>query len=127
MAVALVVFAPRAGAEIARVLAPGGLLLVATPAEHHLRELAGPLGLLDVDPRKAERLRETLTPELERLDERRLEWTMELDRDAAGALAAMGPSARHAEAPEAGARVRDLPERLDVTAAVDVSRWRVPR
>ncbi len=52
----LVVFAPRNGAETARVLAPGGRLVVVTPAADHLAELVGPLGLLSVDPAKAERL-----------------------------------------------------------------------
>jgi len=126
VAVALVVFAPRAGAEIARVLAPGGVLVVATPAPHHLRELAGPMGLLDVDPRKADRLRDTLAPELEQEDERELEWSMALDHEATRALAAMGPSARHTGT-AGGDGLRDLPDPLTVTAAVTVSRWRVPR
>jgi 23S rRNA (guanine745-N1)-methyltransferase len=123
VAVLLVVFAPRAGAEIARVLAPGGLLVVVTPAARHLGELAEPLGLLAVDPRKEERLEATLAPELERQDERELEWAMELDRPAAGSLAAMGPSARHGDPPGVDA----LPDTIRVTAAVTVSRWRVPR
>ena len=52
----LVVFAPRNGPEIARVLDPDGRLVVVTPAADHLGELVGPLGLLRVDPDKAARL-----------------------------------------------------------------------
>jgi len=49
----VVVFAPRNGPEIARVLRPGGRLVVVTPAADHLTELIEPLGLLRVDPDKA--------------------------------------------------------------------------
>src|SRR5919206_373512 len=60
----LVVFAPRNGAETARVLRPGGRLVVVTPAADHLAELVGPLGLLTVDPAKADRLTAALGPHL---------------------------------------------------------------
>lgn len=123
-AVVLVVFAPRSGAEIARVLAPGGTLVVAAPAPGHLAELAGPLGLLAVDPHKDERLRGALEPHLTRVDSRAVEWPMTLDPEAAAALAAMGPSARHGD-PAAAAR--RLPAPVAVTGAVTVSRWRPAR
>ncbi len=61
-ALALSVFAPRHGAELRRVLHPAGRLLVVTPDSDHLGELAGPLGLLEVDPRKDERLTATAWP-----------------------------------------------------------------
>ena len=122
--VALVVFAPRSGDEIARVLAPGGTLLAVVPAEHHLGELAGPLGLLDVDPDKEGRLHRTLEPALEQVDARDVEWAMTLDRTAAAALAAMGPSARHADRDELLSRIEDLDEPVGVTGAVSLSRWR---
>ncbi len=124
IAVALVVFAPRGGAEIARVLAPGGRLLVAAPTEDHLGELVQPLGLLSVDAHKDGRLKAALSPHLVRVDEHELRWPMALDRDAAAALAEMGPSARHADAAELRARAAALPARLQVTAAVRLSRWR---
>jgi 23S rRNA (guanine745-N1)-methyltransferase len=56
--VVLVVFAPRGAGEIARVLRPGGRLVVLTPTPAHLGELVGPLGLLGVDGRKVEQLPE---------------------------------------------------------------------
>ena len=55
---------PRNGPEIARVLRPGGRLVVVTPAPDHLAELVGPLGLLRVDPDKAARLAASLEPHL---------------------------------------------------------------
>ena len=55
-ALILSVFAPRNPAEMARVLAPGGVLLAVTPTTRHLHELVGPLGLLSVPEEKADRL-----------------------------------------------------------------------
>jgi 23S rRNA (guanine745-N1)-methyltransferase len=91
----LCVFAPRNGPEIARVLRPGGALVVVTPTERHLAELVSTLGLLTVDERKQERLAAELDPhlDLERRVER--EWVLRLEpADAANAVA-MGPSGRH--------------------------------
>ena len=124
LGLALVVFAPRAGAEIARVLGPGGTLLAAVPSQRHLAELAGPLGLLDVDPAKDDRLHRALEPELQQVGSRDVEWTMSLDRTAAEALAAMGPSARHFDHDELLRRIEDLEEPVSVTGSVSLSRWR---
>ena len=55
-AVVLSVFAPRGAREIARILAPGGVVLAITPTERHLAELRAPLGLLRTEPGKADRL-----------------------------------------------------------------------
>ena len=118
---ALCVFAPRNGAELRRVLAPGGVLVVATPAPEHLGELRAALGLLDVDPRKAERLARRLGDGFERRPGRRVAWTMRLDRPAQLALAAMGPSAFHARPEERERRAAALPARLAVTGAVTVA------
>jgi len=125
LAVVLVVFAPRGGAEIARVLDPGGTLVVAGAADEHLAELAEPLGLLAVHPRKRERLRDALEPHLEQVDARELRWPMALDHAGAAALAAMGPSARHTDPEELARRIGALPEPVTVTGAVTLSRWQV--
>ena len=50
--VVLNVFAPRNGAEFARVLAPGGTAVVVTPLPGHLGEAAEALGLLSIAPDK---------------------------------------------------------------------------
>src|SRR4051794_12455933 len=86
------VFAPRNGEEIARVLKPGGALIVVTPTGDHLRELRETLGLLDVDPRKAERL-QGLPLAHERQE--RLDFAMTLSHEDIRQLVAMGPNAHH--------------------------------
>jgi len=115
---ALCVFAPRNGAELARVLDPGGVLVVATPALEHLAALVAALGLLRVDPRKDERLAEQLEGGFALRERERCEWTMALARDDAVALAAMGPSAFHIDL---AARAARLPETVEVVGAVTVS------
>jgi 23S rRNA (guanine745-N1)-methyltransferase len=115
------VFAPRNGAEIARILAPDGVAAVVTPAPGHLHELAVPLGLLEVDEHKPRRLAEQLAPGLEITGARELEWRLRLDQSAARDAAAMGPSAFHISAAELDARVAALPERIEVTAAVTIT------
>lgn len=95
--VLLNVFAPRNGAEFARVLQPRGTLIVVTPREDHLRELREEYGLLDVDPAKDERIAQTLRafqPE----QSRDLTWPLDLTAEAASALVGMGPNAFHTRA-----------------------------
>jgi 23S rRNA (guanine745-N1)-methyltransferase len=114
----LSVFAPRNGPEIARVLRPGGALVVTTPTERHLVELVERLGLLTVDERKHERLVTTLDAHfvLERRKER--EWPLELTPGDVANVVAMGPSARHATRAET--RTAGTP----VTASVTISTYR---
>ena len=114
------VFAPRNGSEIARVLGPGGALVVVTPTERHLAQLVEPLGLLGVDADKAARLHATLSPDLRPVSRRQVEFDMALDHDDVRALVAMGPSAHHVGAEELGGRLASLPAKVRVTAAVNV-------
>lgn len=95
-ALLLNVFAPRNGAEMRRVLADTGALIVVTPTERHLQELIEPLGLISVDERKAERIEETLSPHFNLAGQTQVEFGLELGKEEATQLVAMGPSARHA-------------------------------
>ena len=108
-ALVLCVFAPRDGAEIARVLRPGGALLLVTPTGRHLAELVSALGLLSVDERKEERIAAKLDAHL-RL-ERRVErdWALALSRADVANVVAMGPSARHVSSGEPGAPNSESP------------------
>jgi 23S rRNA (guanine745-N1)-methyltransferase len=119
----LVVFAPRNGAETARVLAPAGRLVVVTPAADHLAELVGPLGLLTVDPAKADRLSSALEPHLRPLTAVAHREVLALDHAAVRTLVGMGPHARHLAEGELADRVAGLPDVVPVTVAVDVSTW----
>ena len=115
------VFAPRNGAETARVLRPAGRLVVATPAKDHLAELVGPLGLLRVDPDKAARLAASLEPHLRQVAASVCRERLLLDRAAVVTLVGMGPHARHLDAATVRERVDALPEPVAVTLAVDVT------
>jgi len=117
------VFAPRNATELARILRPGGTLLVVTPNPAHLRELVGVLGLVAVDEDKDRRLDATLGGTFTRTGASVVEWTMRLDHRAVEQLVGMGPSAWHAGGDAIAARVAGLPRPVDVTASVTVSRW----
>jgi len=119
----LVVFAPRNGPEIARVLAPGGRLVVVTPTAEHLAELVGPLELLRVDPDKAVRLAGALEPHLRPVDSATHREQLRLDPAAVLTLVGMGPHARHLSREALAAAVARLPEPVPVTVAVDVTSY----
>jgi 23S rRNA (guanine745-N1)-methyltransferase len=120
----LVVFAPRNGSEIARVLRPAGRLVVVTPADDHLGEIVGPLGLLRVDPDKAVRLAASLEPHLEPVGEASHCERLRLDRAAVATLVGMGPHARHLARDDVRTALAALPEPLDVTVSVRIGTYR---
>lgn len=91
------VFAPRNGPEFHRVLRPGGRLVVVTPAADHLAELAS-AGLLTVDPRKPERLADTLGDRFEQVSSAALRYSMRLDPEDARRVVGMGPAGHHGPA-----------------------------
>jgi 23S rRNA (guanine745-N1)-methyltransferase len=105
------------------VLGPEGRLVVVTPADEHLRELVGPLGLLRVDPDKAARLAAALEPHLRPVDVRRHQQGLRLSRSAVATLVGMGPHARHLSRDRVGAALTALPEPVGVTIAVDVATY----
>ena len=120
----LVVFAPRNGPEIARVLRPTGRLVVVTPDADHLHELVGPLGLLRVDPDKSARLAATLEPHLEPVAVTSHRELLRLDRAAVATLVGMGPHARHVGRDDVRTALAALPEPLDVTVSVQIGTYR---
>jgi 23S rRNA (guanine745-N1)-methyltransferase len=114
-AIILSVFSPRNADETARVLAPGGRVVIVSPTPRHLGELVSTLGLVTVDERKSERLDRAFAAfDLTAL--KALEYEVVLDADDVRNVVMMGPSARHLD-----------PERLDavdggtaVTVSVEV-------
>jgi len=113
----LSVFAPRDADEIARILAPGGALIVVTPTPRHLAELVAELGMLRVDVEKPERLAAKLS-RFRQIARRELEFALDLPPDDVRALVAMGPSAHHLDVAALGV------EPATVTASVTVQALR---
>lgn len=122
IAVVLDVFSPRNGAETARVLRPGGLLVVVTPGPDHLTGLVDALGGLQVDAAKDSRLAAALEPHLTPLDRAEHRWPLVLPRADAARAVAMGPSARHLR--DLAAAVGELPDPVSATASIVVTRYR---
>ncbi|HSD21054.1 MAG TPA: 23S rRNA methyltransferase [Anaeromyxobacter sp.] len=118
------VFAPRNGPEFHRVLAPGGALVVVTPAAEHLGELVGALGLLAVDPEKADRVAASLGERFVPEREVRATRALVLTHAEVRTLVAMGPSAWHADPTALQARMEALHDPVRVTAAVRVGSYR---
>lgn len=123
-ALAINVFAPRDPAELARVLAPGGSLVVVTPNRGHLAELVSAVGMLTVQERKRERLEGKLGTLFEAAGETAVERELVLDHADLVALVAMGPSARHLDEQQVAERVAALPDPLPVTLSVTVATYR---
>ncbi len=118
------VFAPRNGPEFARVLRPGGQLLVVTPEPGHLTELVDRLRLLRVDPAKGDRVAASLASGFTLIRSVVLERVLTLGHAEVLALVAMGPSAWHVDKTALAAEVAGLPDPVSVTAQVRLSRYR---
>jgi SAM-dependent methyltransferase len=95
LAVVLTVFAPRNVAEFARVLAPGGLLLIAIPAANHLVELREKLDLIGMEANKLQHIRESLAGLFDETAARNIEYILDLSAEDVALLATMTPSHRH--------------------------------
>jgi 23S rRNA (guanine745-N1)-methyltransferase len=122
-AVVLNTFAPRNGAEFARVLRADGALLVVTPEPGHLGELVDTLGLLRVPPEKADRVAAGLTTWFGLTSTRVLTRTLRLSRAQVRTLVEMGPSAHHTDPDRVAAAVATLAEPVPVTASVRLTRY----
>jgi 23S rRNA (guanine745-N1)-methyltransferase len=118
-ALVLSVFGPRNPAEIRRVLAPDGTLLVATPGPDHLMEVRQSLGLIGIDERKTARLADAYG-DYARTAVTAVRYQLRLGHADLTDLVAMGPSARHVGADALAARVAALPAPVTVTVDVEV-------
>lgn len=122
ISVALNVFAPRNAAEIARVLAVDGRLVVVSPTAAHLGELVSALGLLTVGEDKAARVSASLPGFVESTQDI-CEFVMSLTHEEVLTLVGMGPSAWHVDAATLRAKVVTLPAPVRVTASVTVTSY----
>jgi 23S rRNA (guanine745-N1)-methyltransferase len=121
---AMSVFAPRNPDELARVLRPGGAVIVATPAPDHLRELA-PLHSINVHPSKAMQLEELFTAWPSANPVQCVRWAVQLTRREAERMLMMGPAAHHLRS-DYRVRLSELGEPMTVTGAVELRTFRNP-
>lgn len=124
MSLALVVLAPRPGAELARVLRPQGRLVVVTPEAAHLQELREPLGMLAIGEAKPAALDQALAPHLTRVEDGVHEEVRHLPRSDAVDLALSGPTGHHRAREELAAAAAALPDPVAVTLSLRLTTWR---
>ena len=114
--VATVVFAPRNAAEFARVLRPGGRLIIVTPRPGHLAEVAGQTGMLGIEPAKDERLTAALEDSFTALTTNDLDLQLSLGPDDVARLALMGPAGHHLDRGSLASLAAGLPRQTQVSA-----------
>lgn len=120
--VLLNVFAPRNRVEFARVMAPGGLLVVVIPSPAHLHELRALLPLLAIQNEKRRRVLDEFQGVFTPGAEQTVEYVRELAGNALVDLIGMMPSIRHLSA-ESLALLRSL-ERHTVTFSFQILTFR---
>jgi 23S rRNA (guanine745-N1)-methyltransferase len=123
-ALALSIFAPRNPAEIHRMLADNGVLVVVSPTGRHLIELVWKLELLKVEPEKQERITAAIAPYGQLSSEDDWEFTMSLSHEDIETVVAMGPSSWHVDPARLRERMGMLDDPVQVTASVIVSTYR---
>jgi 23S rRNA (guanine745-N1)-methyltransferase len=98
--VVTVVFAPRNPAEFARVLRPGGSLIVVTPRPGHLAEIAARTGMLGIEEGKEERLMDSMRDHFVSGTSQSLDLPLTLTGSEVADLAYMGPAGHHLQREE---------------------------
>lgn len=126
--VVTVVFAPRNPAEFARVLRPGGRLIVVTPRPGHLAEVAGITGMLGLEPAKEERLAASMDGAFSELSAQELDLDLSLPADDVVNLALMGPAGHHLDRSGLPDLLASLPPRTTVSARFRITAFepRIP-
>ncbi|AIY00249.1 putative methyltransferase [Arthrobacter sp. PAMC 25486] len=119
--VVLVIFAPRNSREFARILKPGGHLLVVTPLPGHLADIADEAGLLGIQEDKEAALKESFGGEFELLGSQELLVPLQLAPADIGNVALMGPAGHHMDPVQLGEKLRHLPAVTGATAAFRIS------
>ncbi len=111
-------FAPRNLAEFARVLVPGGRLVVVTPDAEHLASVRERHGLLGIEPAKDDRLTRAASGHVELVERRRVRTPLDASGALVADLIAMGPNAFHG--------LGETTEPLATEVAVSVWLFRTP-
>ena len=122
--VVLVIFAPRNSSEFARILKPGGFLVVVTPLPQHLAEIAHDAGLLGIQDDKESALNQSMASHFSVLGSHELLVPLLLSPADIANVALMGPAGHHLDPVELGARLDQRPGRSPATAAFRISVFR---
>jgi 23S rRNA (guanine745-N1)-methyltransferase len=109
------IFAPKNYAEMARVLRPGGTLVLVFPGERHLGELRDTFRLLGLSARKAEHYRARLSDQFDEPMRYRMVCRTAVDREGLADAVLMGPNARH----PAGQATTEMPRHMAVTIDIE--------
>lgn len=118
----MTVFAPRNFTEFSRLLSEGGQVVVATPAPDHLLELRGPLGLLEIEAGKEERLVSSAAAAgFTMIDQAEVRASLLLDPSEVQQVVLMGPNAFHTDRAQLTQALAAMPPNQSVSLAVDVS------
>ncbi|SEE44738.1 23S rRNA m(1)G-748 methyltransferase [Arthrobacter alpinus] len=119
--VVLVIFAPRNAAEFARILKPGGMLMVVTPLPSHLADIAQEAGMLGIQEDKEAALVQSMAGDFQLVDSQELLVPLELSPADVGNVALMGPAGHHVDALELGRKLAHMPDMTHATAAFRIS------
>lgn len=119
--VVLVIFAPRNASEFARILKPGGSLIVVTPLPAHLGEIAQVAGLLAIQQEKEAALGQSMASHFSLVRSEEVVCPLDLAPADVGNVALMGPAGHHLDPVALGAALAQLPERTRATAAFRIS------
>ncbi|POH71914.1 putative RNA methyltransferase [Arthrobacter glacialis] len=119
--VVLVIFAPRNASEFARILKPGGSLIVVTPLPAHLAEIAKIAGLLAIQEEKEAALVHSMASHFSLVSSHEVLCPLELSPADVGNVALMGPAGHHLDPVALGQQLAQLPELTAATAAFRIS------
>lgn len=108
-------FAPRSPTEFARVVRPGGWLVVVIPAPEHLLELRHSLHLLSIEEAKAEKVVSAFSEQFRLLKTQTVSYPLHLNQTDTARLIHMTPNDRHLS--DATLKLIESQEVWDTTAA----------
>ncbi|MBT2531334.1 methyltransferase domain-containing protein [Arthrobacter sp. ISL-48] len=123
--VVTVIFAPRNAAEFARVLRPGGRLVVVTPRAGHLASLARQTGMLGIGADKDDRLADSMSAHFVVESADNLDIPLVLTLGEAADLAFMGPAGHHVDRAAIVGKLEGLAPVIEVEARFRITVFRL--